>query len=62
LGVWIFPNGRKLNRRNWYRAKDKLNRQNISSYSGLVKQHSKEKRIKEFNWIVLEKLNQDYGK
>ncbi|MFC1756837.1 reverse transcriptase/maturase family protein [Patescibacteria group bacterium] len=59
LGVWIFPRGRKLNKRNWQRAKDKLNHKNISSYSGLVKQHSKEKRIKEFNWLVLEKLNNE---
>ena len=57
LGVWIFPNGRKLNKRNWCRAKNKLDHKNISSYGGLVKQHSGEKRIKEFNWIVLEKLN-----
>ena len=58
LGVRIYPKGRKLSNRNWRRAKEKLNRRNISSYSGLVKQHSKEKRIKEFNWLVLEKLNQ----
>ncbi len=57
LGVMIFPEGRKLNKRNWQRAKDRLNRKNIPSYHGLVKQHSKEKRIKEFNWVVLEKLN-----
>jgi len=58
LGVWIFPKGRKLNKRNWQRAKIKLNHRNVSCYAGLVKQHSKRKRIKEFNWIILEKLNQ----
>jgi len=25
----------------------------------LVKQHSKQKRVKEFNWIILEKLNSE---
>lgn len=55
LGVWIFPKGRKLNKRNWRRAREKVNARNVSSYSGLVKQHSKQKRIKEFNWIILEK-------
>jgi len=58
LGVWIFLKGRKLNKRNWQRAKDKLNYKNISCYVGLVKQHSRKKRIKEFSWIILEKLNQ----
>ncbi|MBU4257161.1 hypothetical protein KKC04_01995 [Patescibacteria group bacterium] len=57
LGVEIFPTGRRLNEKNWNKAKMRLSRQNISSYSGLVKQHSKGKRIKEFDWIVLEKLN-----
>lgn len=57
LGVKIFPKGRMLNKRNWQRAKLRSNLQNISSYSGLVKKHSKIKRIKEFNWIILEKLN-----
>lgn len=57
LGVKIFPKGRKLNKRNWNRARAKLNIRNISSYSGLVKQHSKEKIIKEFNWTILEKIN-----
>ena len=59
LGVWIFPKGRKLNKRSWNRARTLLNNKNISSYSGLVKQHCKEKIIKEFNWIILEKLNSE---
>ncbi|MBI2632892.1 MAG: RNA-directed DNA polymerase [Parcubacteria group bacterium] len=57
LGVWIFPKGRRLNKRNWDRAQTSLDNKNISSYRGLVKQHSKEKRIKEYNWIIFEKLN-----
>ncbi|MFH1255506.1 MAG: RNA-directed DNA polymerase [bacterium] len=59
LGVEIFPYGRRLKKRNWSRVKTKLTCQNISSYSGLIKQHSKEKRIKEFNWRILEKLNEE---
>lgn len=59
LGVEIFPNGRRLNKRNWRRVKSRLNLANIPSYSGLVGKHNKEKRIKEFNWIILEKLNQE---
>jgi len=60
LGVVIFPKGRRLNKRNWNRSKERVQMKNISSYSGLVKQHSK-KRIKEFSWTILEKLNQELG-
>lgn len=58
LGVEIFPTGRRLNKRNWRRVKARINLINASSYSGLVKQHSKHKKIKELNWIILEKLNE----
>lgn len=57
LGVVIFPGGRRLGKRSWNRARASLKHENISSYSGLIKQHGKEKRIKEFNWTILEKLN-----
>ena len=60
LGVWVFSKGRRLNKRSWSRAQTLLNNKNISSYSGLVKQHSKGKRIKEHNWIILEKLNNEF--
>ena len=60
LGVEIFPKGRRLSKRNWNRARERLKLKNIPSYSGMVKQHSKEKRIKEFNWRILEKLNNDF--
>lgn len=53
LGVVIFPKGRKLNRRNSTRIKENLKLKNISSYNGLVKKHSQIKKIKEFNWIIL---------
>lgn len=61
LGVEIFPKGRRLNKRNWQRAKTRLQPAHIPSYSGLVKKHSTEKRMKEFNWIALEKLNEMIG-
>lgn len=54
LGVWIYPSGRKLNKRNHQRIKKRLEHKNISSYSGLVKKHSKEKSVKELNWLILE--------
>ncbi len=54
LGVWIYPQGRKLNKRSWKRVRMRLEQKNISSYSGLVKKHSKEKFIKELNWLILE--------
>lgn len=57
LGVEIFSQGRRLNKKNWQRAKTRVNWQNVPSYNGLVKQHSQEKRVKEFSWIILEKLN-----
>lgn len=52
LGIVIFSNGRKLNKRNWNRAVGNLNIRNIASYSGLVKNHSAPKKFKEFNWII----------
>jgi len=54
LGTEIFPKGRRLNKRNSARVKENLNLKNISSYSGLVKKHGKIKKIKEFNWIILD--------
>ncbi len=54
LGVSIFPKGRRLKKRNLTRVKENLNLKNISSYSGLIKKHSKIKKIKEFNWIILD--------
>jgi len=57
LGVEIFPKGVRLSKRNWRRAKSRLNLANVPSYSGLARRYSKGKRIKEFGWIVLEKLN-----
>jgi len=54
LGVDIFPNGRRLKARNWKRARERMNTANISSYSGLIKKHCSVKKIKEFQWKILE--------
>ncbi len=56
LGVQIFPKGRKLNKRNLKRIVKRLNLTNFSSYAGLVKKHSKAKKINEFNWFLAQKL------
>lgn len=56
LGVEIFPKGRRLNKRNLDRISARLNLSNISSYHGLVRKHCNKKKIKQFNWKVLEKL------
>lgn len=59
LGVKIYPTGRRLKEKILKRARERLGLKNIASYSGLIKQHSKEKIIKEFNWQILEKLENE---
>ena len=54
LGTIIFPQGRKLNKRNLVRTEERLSFKNISSYHGLIKKHCKVKDIKKFNWQVLD--------
>lgn len=56
LGVKIWPLGRTLNKRSLSRVENRLNQKNISSYSGLIKKHTKAKLIKKFNWLVYEKI------
>jgi hypothetical protein len=56
LGVDIFPIGRRLKKRNRHRAHDRLNRQNVSSYRGLIEKHENSKCIKLFDWYILQKL------
>jgi hypothetical protein len=60
LGVILWPKGRTLNGRNLKRAHQRLNAGNISSYSGLVKKYAGHKQIKQFNWVVYEKLVADF--
>lgn len=56
LGVEIFPRGRRLNKRNLKRTRERLDLSNVSSYSGLIKKHCNSKKIKRFNWEILEKI------
>ncbi len=56
LGIKFWPFGRNLNRRSLSRAHQRLNYNNISSYSGLIKQHCNRKQQKHFSWLVYEKL------
>jgi hypothetical protein len=56
LGVKLWPSGRTLTRRNLSRACERLAPNNVSSYSGLIKQHGNKKEIKGFYWLVYEKL------
>lgn len=57
LGVDVFPQGRKLRKRNWKRSVKKLSHNNFASYGGLVRKHSNQKKQKIHNWIIFEKLN-----
>ena len=56
LGIKFWPSGRNLNKRSLTRAQTRLNSSNISSYSGLIKQHCNKKAEKYFSWLVYEKL------
>lgn len=56
LGIKFWPSGRTLTKRNLKRVKTRLNTSNISSYSGLIREHGKHKQVKEFNWLVSERL------
>jgi hypothetical protein len=54
LGVDIWPNGRRLQPRVRNRVKERVNTQNVASYQALVAAHEKRKRLKAFNWQLLE--------
>jgi len=60
LGMRIYPEGRTLNKRNLSRIKNRLTIGNVPSYHGLVKQHMKAKRIRAFQWAIVEKLDTFY--
>jgi len=57
LGVVIWPNSRKLNKRSIHRIQSKLCHKNVSSYYGLVNKHQNQKNINEFIWRVYLLLN-----
>ncbi len=56
LGVILWPYNRTLNKRNFKRVHDRLKSNNISSYSGLIKEHAEYKNVKYFNWLLQEKV------
>ncbi|MBU0668035.1 RNA-directed DNA polymerase [Patescibacteria group bacterium] len=60
LGVKLWPFGRTLNRRNLDRVKGRLKPNNISSYSGLILKHGNVKQVKDFNWMVCDKILNEY--
>lgn len=51
LGAEIYANGRCLKTKNWQRVKNRLSRSNVSSYSGLIKQHFN-KKLSFLNWLT----------
>jgi len=53
-GITLWPNGRTLSRRNLKRIKRRLNMRNISSYHGLIVKHGNCKKLKYFNWTLIE--------
>lgn len=57
LGVATYRTGRALNKRNRLRMRRNLTVKNITSYYGLIKQHENQKKMKEFSWRLVEKLN-----
>lgn len=57
LGIEIFPNGRRLKNRNWIRAQERLNIQNMASYRGLIQKHECNKKKQYFDWKIFEYFN-----
>ncbi|MEK7524641.1 MAG: RNA-directed DNA polymerase [Patescibacteria group bacterium] len=55
LGVILWPHGRKLNKRNVKRVREKLALNNVGSYYGVMKYHANAKKMREFHWLVGEK-------
>lgn len=56
LGVRIFPEGRRLSKRNSNGIIRKLELKNVASYSGMIRKHSNVKAIKEFQWMLVNDL------
>ncbi len=52
LGIKFWPSGRNLNKRSLSRTKERLNYNNVSSYSGLIKQHYNKKNRKYYDWLI----------
>lgn len=60
LGVVLWPFGRKLNKRNVRRVREKLTLNNAGSYHGIMKYHANYKKIREFHWCVSEKIPEEF--
>jgi len=60
LGVKLWSLGRTLNRRNLARVRERLKPDNASSYCGLVKKHGNAKEVKRLQWLVCEKILNEY--
>lgn len=58
LGCVIYPNNRMLQKRVWKRVLERTARNNIASYSGLVRAHCDEEKTRHFDWHVLNILDE----
>ena len=58
LGCVIYPNNRMLKKRVWKRVLGRTVRNNIASYSGLVRAHCDEEKTRHFDWHVLNILDE----
>lgn len=56
LGVQLWPQGRRLTKRNRKRVKKRLTASNLSSYYGVLSKHQKAARMKEFYWQTMEEV------
>jgi len=62
LGMEIFPNGRRLNRRNRARIMKRLNFANSPGYHGILRYHGNEKARERFDWRVLGMLDEEHAR
>lgn len=53
LGVVIWPNSRRLNKRSIHRLQNRLCCRNVSSYYGLVSRHGGRKLANKLSWLVI---------
>lgn len=58
LGVAMWPHGHRLSKRNSSRINQRLNLSSAGSYYGVMKHHSKPKKMKEFHWLIEQNLSQ----
>jgi retron-type reverse transcriptase len=53
LGCMLYPTRRRLQKRVWNRVLTRMNRQNVSSYFGLVRAHCNTEAKRIFDWSTL---------